>query len=55
MPYDEAYEAGLEDMQRRVPDVARIERTVGWKPSRSLEESLGDIIKSYALPCGSHG
>jgi len=29
--------------------------TLGWKPNRSLEESLGDIIKSYALPCGSHG
>jgi len=55
VPYDEAYEAGLEDMQRRVPDVARIERTVGWKPSRSLEETLGDIIESHALPCESDG
>ena len=55
VPHDEAYEAGFEDVQRRVPDVARIERTVGWKPSRSLEETLWDIIKSYALPCGSHG
>jgi hypothetical protein len=55
VPYeDEEYEAGLEDRQHRAPDVARIERTVDWKPSRSLEETLGDTIESYALPCGSH-
>jgi nucleoside-diphosphate-sugar epimerase len=52
---DEEYEAGFEDTQRRLPDVARIERTVGWKPSRSLEETLRDIIRSCALSCGSHG
>jgi nucleoside-diphosphate-sugar epimerase len=55
VPDDEVHEAGFEDRQRRVVDVARIERTVGWKPSRSLEETPGGMIKSYALPCESHG
>ena len=44
MPYDEAYEAGFEDMPRRVPDIAKIEAAVGWTPTRTLDEILGDVV-----------
>ncbi len=54
-PDDEAHEAGLEDSQRRVPDLASIEPTADRTPTRSLEETMGHIIKCPALPCESHG
>jgi len=44
IPYDEAYEAGFEDMPRRYPDLAKIANAVGWSPTRSLDEILDDVI-----------
>jgi len=44
IPYEEAYEAGFEDMPRRYPDVAKIEGALGWTPTRSLDEILVDVI-----------
>ena len=32
IPYDEAYGEGFEDMPRRVPDLTKIERMMGWRP-----------------------
>jgi UDP-glucose 4-epimerase len=46
IPYDEAYEAGFEDMQRRVPSIAKIGEAIGWQPTRSLDEILSDVIAS---------
>src|SRR5215208_2899326 len=39
IPYDEAYEAGFEDMPRRVPDISRIRSLVGYEPTVELEET----------------
>ncbi len=44
VPYDEAYEEGFEDMPRRYPDVSKVEAAVGWKPTRSLDGILADVI-----------
>ena len=44
IPYDQAYEAGFEDMQRRVPDTTRLRALTGWTPSRTLEDILRDTI-----------
>jgi len=44
IPYEEAYEEGFEDMQRRVPDVGKIGETIGWKPTTSLDESIDSIV-----------
>ena len=44
VPYDEAYAPGFEDMQRRVPSIARINALLGWEATRSLEEILDDIV-----------
>ena len=45
--YDQAYEAGFEDMHRRLPDLARIEELIGYKPTLDLREMLERIIAYY--------
>lgn len=42
--YDEAYEGGFEDMQRRVPDISRVHNLVGFEPSRSLDEIISLVL-----------
>ncbi len=44
IPYEEAYEGGFEDMARRIPDTSKIERAVGWRQQRHLDEILSDVI-----------
>jgi nucleoside-diphosphate-sugar epimerase len=44
IPYDQAYEAGFEDMRRRVPDVSKIKRAIGWEPITPLDETIDQII-----------
>jgi len=43
MSYQEAYGPGFEDMERRVPDTAKIENCVGWRPARNLEATLTEV------------
>jgi UDP-glucose 4-epimerase len=43
--YEKAYPAGFEDMERRVPDISKIKRVLGWQP----EIGLGQIIKDIAV------
>lgn len=45
IPYDKAYEAGFEDMRRRVPDVSKIGRLIGWKPVTQLNQTIDQIIE----------
>ena len=40
VPYDEAYEAGFEDMPRRVPDISKIRALVGYEPKLGLDEII---------------
>jgi UDP-glucose 4-epimerase len=40
IPYEEAYEHGFEDMDRRVPDIAKITALTGYTPQYSLDEAL---------------
>jgi len=49
IPYDEAYEAGFEDMQRRVPDTTKLRDLTGWAPSRTLDDILRDSIAETRL------
>jgi UDP-glucose 4-epimerase len=46
IPYDQAYEAGFEDMPRRVPDISKIRALVGYEPSVELDEILTRVIAS---------
>ena len=43
VPYDEAYEEGFEDMQRRVPDITKINSVLGWEPTKSLDDIVVDV------------
>jgi UDP-glucose 4-epimerase len=45
VPYEQAYEEGFEDMQRRIPDISKIEKLVGYKPTVSLEKILERVIE----------
>ena len=44
VPYADAYATGFEDMQRRVPDVTKLNSFMGWRARRSLDEILDDAI-----------
>jgi len=44
IPYQEAYAPGFEDMQRRVPDISRIQTLLDWQPQNSLDEILVAIL-----------
>ncbi|MFA7324165.1 MAG: hypothetical protein WC005_07395, partial [Candidatus Nanopelagicales bacterium] len=43
VPYEQAYEPGFEDMQRRRPDTTRIRELLGWEPTRSLPQIIEDV------------
>jgi len=43
-PYAEAYAEGFEDMLRRVPDVSKLERTIGYRPRTTLADIIADVV-----------
>ena len=45
IPYEEAYEEGFEDMERRVPDTAKIQELIGFKPTADLKAIIEDVVK----------
>jgi UDP-glucose 4-epimerase len=47
VPYDQAYEAGFEDMPRRVPDVSKLRDLVGYQPTVELDEILTRVIEYF--------
>ncbi len=44
IPYDEAYGPGFEDMQRRVPSIAKIGALTGYAPRNTLDDTLHKVI-----------
>lgn len=44
VPYDVAYRPGFEDMQRRVPDLAKAHKLIGYVPTRTLDDAIDDIL-----------
>src|SRR5882724_3711121 len=47
IPYEQAYEEGFEDMPRRVPDIAKLKRYVGYEPKVQLDETIQKVIAYY--------
>jgi UDP-glucose 4-epimerase len=47
IPYEKAYEKGFEDMHRRVPDITKIKKMVGFKPAVKLDELIKKVIEYY--------
>ena len=46
IPYTEAYPAGFEDLQRRVPDITKIKKTINWQPSHTLDSIIDSVAAS---------
>jgi len=44
VPYEEAYEEGFEDMQRRVPDTTRARELVGFAPTVGLDDLIRSVL-----------
>ena len=47
VPYDEAYESGFEDMPRRVPDLTKVHRLIGYRPQHTLDDILNQVIDYF--------
>jgi UDP-glucose 4-epimerase len=47
VPYAQAYAEGFEDMLRRVPDISKVNQTIGWQPTIPLDETLRQVIEFY--------
>ena len=45
--YSNAYKVGYEDMHRRVPDISKIKKFLGWEPNINLETIIKDVYKSF--------
>jgi UDP-glucose 4-epimerase len=44
VPYEQAYGRDFADTRRRVPDVRKAERILGWRADRELREGLRDLL-----------
>jgi len=47
IPYDQAYEEGFEDMQRRVPDISKIQGLIGYRPTVNLEGIIKSVVEFF--------
>ena len=45
IPFDQAYGAGFEDMQRRVPDISKVKAKLGWQPTHSLDSIIDSVAQ----------
>ena len=45
IPYDKAYEEGFEDVSRRVPDLSKVRRLIGFEPRVKLDGILRKTIE----------
>jgi len=45
VPYDEAYQEGFEDMERRVPDITKIVNLIGYKNTCGLDDILAKVVE----------
>jgi UDP-glucose 4-epimerase len=43
--YSDAYPAGFEDIQRRVPDTSKIKSAIGWTAGKDLTQIITDIAE----------
>jgi UDP-glucose 4-epimerase len=44
IPYEVAYEADFEDMERRVPDIEKVSQLIGFKPNDNLDSIIRKIV-----------
>jgi nucleoside-diphosphate-sugar epimerase len=46
VPYDLVYGLGIEDTLHRIPSIEKVNAAIGWRPERSLDDVLADVIAS---------
>jgi UDP-glucose 4-epimerase len=46
-PYTQVFDASFEDMPRRVPDISKIRRFVGYEPTVHLDEIIEHVIEFW--------
>lgn len=54
IPYDQAYEAGFEDMPRRVPDLGKIHDLIGYIPNVDLAEIIRTVVADQRATVNVH-
>jgi UDP-glucose 4-epimerase len=42
LQYEEVFGVGFEDMERRVPDISKAAKILGWKPSKTINDIIRD-------------
>jgi len=47
VPYEEAYEVGFEDMPRRIPDLSKIRRFIGYRPEYDLDDIIRSVVDYF--------
>ena len=52
IPYDQAYEMGFEDMRRRVPDIRKLSKFIGFQPRHGVQTAVEDVIRSMRVATG---
>ena len=52
VPYEQIYGKSFEDMRRRVPDLRKIQRFVGYRPEVGLDELLDSVIRDIREQMG---
>jgi UDP-glucose 4-epimerase len=50
IPYEEAYEEGFEDMQRRVPDISKIQNLLNFHTTYTTRQIIQSVIDSFDVP-----
>lgn len=44
IPYEKAYSATFEDMQKRLPDLSKAKKLIGYKPTYTLEQIITSML-----------
>ena len=52
IPYEQAFDGTFEDMPRRVPDIAKIRRLVGYEPRVHLNNIIASVIRYWQVEQG---
>ncbi len=47
IPYADAYDAGYQDMPRRIPDTTKLRNLVGFAPTTDIDEIVDSVMKSF--------
>lgn len=48
VPYNQVFDAGFEDMPRRVPDITKVGRFIGYRPTVHLDEIIEHVVGFWA-------